>query len=639
MHSATALLIILVAGLASQWVAWRLSLPAIVILIASGLVLGPVSGVVELTMPRQELAELIGLGVAIILFEGGMDLKLAEFRRVGHGIGRLTIIGPPVAWVLGSLAAHYVGGLSWPVAWVLGAILVVTGPTVIQPLLRQARLNNESASLLKWEGIVNDPIGVLLAVLTFQYFTITGSAATRPLVGLAAAVAAAVLGGIGGWVTGFVFRRGLVPEHLKSPILMVLVLIVYWTSNLVQHEAGLLAVTVMGLVVGNMELVEREDLQRFKENLTVILLSILFIVIPSQLDARHLELLDWRIVLFVLAILVVVRPLTILVATIGAPMRQADKYLLAWVAPRGIVAAATAGLFGPAMAASGYSDAEKLLPTVFLVIMTTVIAHGLSIGAVALRLGLAAPNENGLLIVGASPWTRALAQALKKLQIDVLMVDGAYHRLKAARMEGIAVFYGEILSEQAEHRLEAQHLTYLLSATENDFYNALVCKALGHEFGRHRTFQLALHQDTGSETKRLTLQQRGYVAFAPGADFETLHTRLEAGWMVQSTRLTETYRMDQLSQRLGTPGSDWLLLGAVAADGEFRLHSQEQPFKPERNWTVLYFAPEPNSDGAARRNEVAANGDSGQSSLPSGDVSAQTVSKSPSSPKSRSESS
>lgn len=600
LHSAPSLLIILAAGLASQWVAWRIGIPAIVILIAAGLVLGPVTGIVVPAMPGEQLAELIGLGVAIILFEGGMDLKLGEFRRVGHGIRRLTIIGPPVAWLLGSLAAHYVAGLSWPVAWVLGAILVVTGPTVILPLLRQARLNKESASLLKWEGIVNDPIGVLLAVLAFQYFTLLGGGLSRILLGLAGAGAAALLGGLGGWLTGWLFRRGMVPEHLKPSMLLVLVLVVYWVSNLVQHEAGLLGVTVMGLVVGNMDLVEREDLQRFKENLTVILLSILFIVIPSQLQLGQLDLLDGRVLLFVFAILFVVRPLSILIATLGAPMRRADKILLAWIAPRGIVAVATAGIFGPAMAASGYPDAAKLLPIVFLIIMATVLAHGLSIGVLARRLGLAAPGANGLLIVGAWPWTLALAQELKKIEIDVLLVDGAYHRLKTARMEGIEVYYGEILSEHAEHMLEAQHLTYLLCATENDFYNALVCKAWGHQFGRHRTFQLALHQEASLETKRLTLQQRGYIAFAPEANFETLHRHLDDGWIVQSTRLSDTYDMGQFRQRLGTPADDWLLLGAVTPDGEFRLYSEEQAFEPEAGWNVLYFAPSPKNETAAQ---------------------------------------
>jgi CPA1 family monovalent cation:H+ antiporter len=199
MHIATLTLIVLAAGLASQWLAWQLRLPAIVILIASGLVLGPISGVIDLALPPKELTELIGLGVAIILFEGGMDLKVGEFRRVGHGVARLTTIGPLLAWLLGALAAHFVAGLTWPVAIVLGAILVVTGPTVILPLLRQARLNKESASLLKWEGIVNDPAGVLLAVLAFQYFTVSGEDWSAVFLDLGKAISiAALLGGAGG---------------------------------------------------------------------------------------------------------------------------------------------------------------------------------------------------------------------------------------------------------------------------------------------------------------------------------------------------------------------------------------------------------------------------------------------------------
>ncbi|MCC7034369.1 MAG: sodium:proton antiporter [Acidobacteria bacterium] len=591
MHAAASLLIILVAGLLSQWLAWWIGLPAIVVLIAAGLVLGPVSGTVAPGIPQAELTEIIGLGVAIILFEGGMDLKLAEFRRVGKGVRRLTVAAPPLAWVLGTLAGYFVGGMSWPVAVVLGAILVVTGPTVILPLLRQARLNKESASLLKWEGIVNDPVGVLLAVLSFQYFTI-GGGWDRTAAGVGAAIgAAAVLGGAGGWLVGSVYRRGLVPEHLKAPILMVLVLVVYWASNLVQHEAGLLSVTLMGLVIGNMQLVEREALQRFKEHLTVVLLSVLFVVIPSQLQAEQLALLDWRTLGFVLAVLIVVRPLSILLATIGGPIRPQDRALLAWIAPRGIVAAATAGIFGPELVTAGYADAARLLPVTFAVIIATVLAHGLTIAPLARRLGLASRSANGLLIVGVTPWSRALGAALKKLEIDVLMVDGAYHRLKDARMAGLDVYYGEILSEHAEHTLETQHLSHVLCATENDFYNALACKALGLRYGRHRTFQLATPQASGEELRRLTLQQRGYFAFDPGATFDLLHERLSGGWAVQATKLSPQFGWAELTDRLGTPIEQWILLGAITPAGVFRLYSKEQHFKLATGWTAIYFAP------------------------------------------------
>lgn len=593
MHTATLLLIMLTAGLGSQWIAWRFGLPAIVVLITSGLLLGPVSGVIQLQLSQAELTELIGLGVAIILFEGGMDLKLGEVRRVGHGVGRLTILGPPLAWVFGALAAHFIAGLSWPVSWVLGAILVVTGPTVILPLLRQARLNNESASLLKWEGIVNDPVGVLLAVLTFQYFTLAGSDWAQVVTGLGAAIAvAALLGGLGGWLTGWFFRRGGVPSHLKAPLLMALVLAAYWVSNLVQHEAGLLTVTVMGLVIGNMKLVEREPLRYFKENLTVVLLSVLFIVIPSQLKIEQLELLDLRVAAFVLSILLLVRPLTIALATLGAPMRGRDKLLLAWIAPRGIVAAATAGIFGPALVAAGYPDADIILPLVFLIIILTVLAHGLTLGPLARRMSLAAQEENGLLIVGASPWSLALAKTLKDLKMDVVVSDGSYQRLKPIRMNGIKVYYGEILSEHAEHELDDEHLSYLLCATDNHFYNALVCKAQGAEFGHHRTFQLAPQMEADQEQKRLTLQQRGYFAFEPPTDFCTLQQRLEDGWTVQFTRLSEDFDFNKLKSRLGEPGDDWLLLGGVSPQGTLLIYSNEQPFKMSTGWTLLYFSQE-----------------------------------------------
>ena len=616
MHAAPLFLLVLAAGISSQWVSWRIGIPAIVVLIATGLVLGPVTGLVETGLAKDDIAELIGLGVSIILFEGGMNLKLGELRSTGQGIRRLTVLGPPLAWGFGTLAAHYVAGLSWPVSVVLGAILVVTGPTVIGPLLRQARLDKEASSLLKWEGIVNDPVGVLLAVLTFQYLTLPDGSLAKTAAALGSAIAvAALLGGLGGYATGWLYRRGAVPEHLKAPLLIVLVPVVFWASNLVQHEAGLLSVTMMGMVLGNMKLVEREALQESLENLTVLLLSVLFIVIPAQLQASQLGLLDWRMAAFVLVVLFVVRPLTVGLATLGAPMRRNDKLLLGWIAPRGIVAAATAGLFGPALEAAGYADAGKLMPLVFLVIMVTVLAHGFSIGRLARRLNLAAKDDNGLLIVGASRFTLALAAALKRLGQEVMVVDGTYTRLKEARMQGVEVYYGEILSDHAEHHLETQHLNHMLAATDNDFYNALVCKGKGRSFGHHRTFQLGTSRGNEPELKRLTLQQRGYFAFDPGASFDLLELHLAEGWSIGTRKLTDSHGWDEFAEGRGERGEAWFLLGAVTPDGLLRIYSTEQRFKLEAGWTALYFgppvpaAPQPSAASAAASIPAPSSGD------------------------------
>ena len=592
MHTASLLLIVLAAGLVSQWLASLLRLPGIVVLIPAGILLGPVFGVLEFELGSEQLTELIGLGVAIILFEGGMDLKLAELKKAGRGVGRLVALGVPLTWVMTAGAAHWMLGLSWPTALVLGAILVVTGPTVIQPILRYARLNQESASLLKWEGIVNDPIGVLLAVLTYQYFTLSGEGFSDTALALGSAVLVALLlGGVGGWLIGRLYQRGAVPEHLKPPLLMVLVLLVHTASNQVQHEAGLLSVTLMGMVLGNVKLAGREDLQRFKENLTVVLVSVLFIVITARLEFDQLLLLDWRAGLFVLAVMALIRPIAVGLSTLGAGMRGADRVLLGWIAPRGIVAAATAGLFGPEMVAAGYTDAAILLPLVFAVIIATVICHGLTLGAMGRKLDLAAPDNNGVLIVGASPFSLELARVLKQLDLGVVMVDGVYRRLKPARMAGIDVYFGEILSEHAEHSLATHHLGHLLCATPNDFYNALVCNALGARFGRHRTLQLATAEEAHSESRRLTADQRGHFAFGDTCDFNWLQERVDEGWTVQATRLAEDFGLDELSDRLGEPGQDWLLLGCVRPSGAPRLYSSELPFEPENGWRVLYFAP------------------------------------------------
>lgn len=601
------LLLILVTGLLSQWLAWRLRLPAIVMLIAAGVIVGPVTGLLHVSADTDNLNALIGLGVAIILFEGGMDLELREFHRVGRGIGRLVLLAPPLAWGLGTLCAHYLGGLSWPVSLVLAAILVVTGPTVIMPMLRYARLNQDSASLLKWEGIVNDPVGVLLAVLTYQYFTYAGTSWKETLIAVALAILSAIiLGGLGGLAVGRLFQRGYVPEHLKPPLLMVWVLVVYELANLVQHEAGLLAVTLMGLVLGNMALGSREELRRFKENLTIVLVSSLFVVLTARLNPAVLWSLNWRTIFLVLGFLFLVRPLSIWIATLWAPVRREDRKLLAWIAPRGIVAAATAGLFGPGLVEAGYVDAEILLPTVFTIIICTVLAHGLTLGRWAAHLKLSSPADTGLLIVGASPWSVALAKALRSAKLEVLIVDGVWSRLKEARMSNLNFYYGEILSEHARDLVATQHLNAVLCATRNDFYNALVCRALARQFGQHHSLQLPTQQEASQESRRLTRQQRGLLAFDGESGFDRLNQLLESGWQILITRLSDEYTWKDYR---GGQNDGRILLGALDPKGAIHLQSSKLPLNPKAGWRVISFGPARKSAAAEATSSETSNTD------------------------------
>jgi NhaP-type Na+/H+ or K+/H+ antiporter len=591
-HLADTLVLIAVLGMGAQWLAWRLHLPAIVLLALAGLVVGPIAGWLNPTADLGPLLPVfIKLGVAIILFEGGLNLKLHELKTAATGVKRLVMFGGPLVWILGTGAAHYVGGLSWPVSLVFGAIAVVTGPTVILPLLRQARLKRRPASYLKWEGIINDPIGALLAILIFQHFVFahTGSTLTGELWGIGAAVALAVALGVGGgWLLARIFVRGFVPEFLKPPIILAMALAVYSIANLVQEEAGLLAITIFGLVLGNMQLPSIDELRRFKEYITIILVSGVFILLTADLDPALLAHLHWRSALLLAAVLFVVRPLAVFAATLGTDMPWRERLLVGWIAPRGIVAAAVAGVFAPEMVAIGYADAALLVPLVFSLVLLTVFVHGFSLGWIARRLGLASTARNGVLIVGGSPWSTALSIMLKEMKIPVLLVDWSWHRLRAARLDGISVYFGEILSERAEESVELNEIGSLLAATDNDAYNALVCTRFAADLGRSRVFQLPMYAADEQDPRGVARTLRGSIAFGENAQYEELVRRTYQGWEFQKTRFTENYTYETYLQESPREAVPVLLVRGETAV-QFVLASE--PPEPKPDDVLVSFVP------------------------------------------------
>lgn len=592
-HIVVAIVTVAGVGIAAQWLAWRLKLPAIVLLASAGLVMGPGLGWISPSADFGEyLRPVVSLCVAIILFEGGLSLQLSELKEAARGVRRLVYLGVPLAWTCSTLCARYIGGLDWPVSLVFGAIMVVTGPTVIMPMLRQAALNRRTASYLKWEGIVNDPIGALLAVLVFQFFIFqrSGSGWDEVLEGIGLAIACGiVLGGAGGWAIARAFRSGWVPEYLKSPVLLGLVLVVYAVSDVVQQEAGLLAVTIMGIVVGNMDLPGISDMKRFKEYITIMLVSVVFVSLTADLDAGSLVNIGWHGIALVAAIMLLARPVAIMLATTGAGMQFNERLLLSWIAPRGIVAAATAGLMGPRLVDAGYS-AEALLPLVFAIIFATVFSHGLTINWLAARLGLSSRHRDGVMIVGASPWTVSLAQVLRDMKVNVLLADTSWHNLREARLSGIPVFYGEILSEFAEESLELAHVRTVLAATRNDAYNALVCTALAPEIGQRNVLQLAMGGgDYEEDPKALARPRRGNVAFDTDADFEVLWRNLVRGWKFSKTRISENYTYEQFC---ADRHADAMEILTMDEDGIVSLVMAEHASEPGKGVTIVTFAAE-----------------------------------------------
>ncbi|MEM7465359.1 MAG: cation:proton antiporter [Pseudomonadota bacterium] len=581
--------IVACAGVFAQWIAWRFRFPAIVVLTMLGLILGPVSNVVD---PEAIFGDLlrpfVQLAVAVILFEGGLNLHWHELKDSGKGVRRLISAGLILSFIFGSLAARYVGGLSWPVATVFGAIIVVTGPTVIMPLLRQARLRPRTASILKWEGIVNDPLGALLAVVLFEYWVSSGPNTHGIGFGfelVAALFAAAATGAAVGYGLGKAYPRGIVPEYLKGPMMLAAVFLVYAIGNMLHEEAGLVSTTVLGLVMGNMRLPSIDELRRFKEYITVVLVSGLFIVLTANLKPDLLAEIDTRSWMLLFLVIFVIRPVVIFLATIGADMDIKDRILVGWIAPRGIVAAAVAGAFSIKMIDAGYSDAVKLLPLIFALILLTVTLHGFSIGFVARRLGIASEHQNGMVIVGASPWSIELAKKLNEMDVPVLLVDSSWHRLRPARLAGLPIYFGQLVSESADETFDVSSMGYIFAATDNDAYNALVCTRFANEFERQRVFQLPMPSQAQHETKGFTPALRGRLAFQDEAVDEEILRRYFQGWRFQKTKITEEYTFENYLADVEEQNFARLI---IKANGDLKLNHE---IVPDAGDTVINFLP------------------------------------------------
>ena len=584
------------AGVAAQWVSWRLRLPAIVLLLLAGVVMGPATGFLE---PQRDFGELfrplVAIAVAIILFEGGITLKLEEIRHSSAGVRRLVMIGAPLGWVLGMFACVYVAGLDWPAATILGGLFIVTGPTVIMPLLRQAKLAPRSAALLRWEAIVNDPIGALFAVIAFEIGIVSQAiplAEHGDAFGLIlrAAFAFAFAIGFGYFLARAVvwlFNQRLAPEYLKSPILLVAVLIGYEASQLLLEESGLLTVTVMGLTIANSKLASLSEIKRFKEIITVLLVSGVFIMLTATLDADAMAAFDWSVVWYVVVMLFLVRPATVFLATIGSGLHFNERLLVAWIAPRGVVAVAVAGFFAAELTAAGSPDGSKMTAIAFAMVFATVILHGFTLAPLARALGLASAKQSGVLFVGGGPFVTQLGQLLKEAELPVLIADQNWVALREARQAGLPTFYGEILSETAEHSVDFNPYGVLIAATLNDSYNTLVCTDFGPEIGRGAVRQLSPANEMGPERLAVSHTLGGIPLFSAELTGLEIRRRMNAGWKVKMTKLSEKFGLqDALAE------NDAVFLGVIRPSGalEFTEPGVELEAKPEDR-AILFSKP------------------------------------------------
>ena len=516
---------IIILGILAQWVAWKFKIPAILPLIMIGLLVGPISTLISADgtqwlqpiwngekglFPGENLFYFVSLAVGIILFEGGLTLKRDEISKVGPAIGKLISIGAAITFIGAGAAAHYIFGLDWRISFLFSALIIVTGPTVISPILRNIPLKKDVAAVLRWEGILIDPIGALVAVLVYEFIGVEGDSGytKQALLDFGKIVLIGMSFGItAGYALYFAIKKKLVPHYLSNVVALTMVMAVFVISDLFAHESGLLAVVVMGMFLGNSDLPSLKELLYFKESLSVLLVSILFILLAANISIEDLLLVyNWKTAILLAIIIIILRPLTVFASTTGSSLKVNEKLFISWVGPRGIVAAGISSLFGTKLVTKGVVGAEYITPLVFAVVLITVILNATTARLVAGWMGVYLKKSEGILIVGASKASRLIATYLHKNERHVVLVDSNQLNINKAKELGLEAFTANIYTDDLTDNIELNDVGYILAMTGSDEINKQAINRFEKYFGENGTFRL-ITSDEMKKNKNLSIKE------------------------------------------------------------------------------------------------------------------------------------
>lgn len=582
LNPASYLALVLVVASLCQWAAWHLRVPSILLLLIAGFGLGQLV-TPDAVLGRDVLFGAVTLAVGIILFEGSMTLRFRDVRDLGRPVLRLFTLTPLIAWAMITGAAWLLG-FALELALLVGAILIVTGPTVIAPILRMLRPTRRVAALLKWEGIVVDPIGAILAVLVFQGVLLGRDGQPLPLLigSLLLTIVIAVVLGLGlGWILDLLMRRHLIPDFLHGVVFLAAAVGALVVSNAIQSESGLLTVTILGIFLGNRPELHLRHVEEFTEHLQVLLVGVLFVMLAGRIAPDAVAAIAPRGLIFVAILVLLVRPLSILVGLWGTPVTRQERILLSFMAPRGIVAAAIASIFGleflhaaertaqaaaqatgdEALALQVRADslrhlaeqAEDLVPLVFFVIVCTVAIYGLGVGRLAERLGLATASPQGVVFVGGAAWMVEAAKALDEAKVTTTLVSRDYAKLAGARQAGLRSVTANILSDYAVKDMELPGIKSLIAGTPDDEMNATAAREFAHVLGRANVYQIArTDEGHGGPTRTQAAPHlSARPCFQPPRTHDEFHELIEAGFTMKTTRLTEEFTLDDFRARRG----------------------------------------------------------------------------------------
>ena len=500
---------IIILGILAQWVAWKLKIPAILPLILIGLLVGPIAAEFlndgtkwiepiwngeKGLFPGDGLYYFVSLAISIILFEGGLTLKMGEIKNVGPVITKLITLGSIVTFFGAAVAVHYLFELDWELAFLFSGLIIVTGPTVITPILRNIPLKKDVSTVLKWEGILIDPIGALVAVLVFEFIFVGGCGGftKTALIEFGKII-------LFGSTFGFTFAHALdflinkkwIPHYLMNVFALAAVLGVFVLSDNFAHESGLLSVVIMGMVLGNKNAPYLKELLYFKESLSVLLISVLFILLSANIDMDNLLLLaNWKTAALFSIVVFVIRPIGVFLSTYKSSLTLNEKLFISWVGPRGIVAAGIASLFGSKLMAEDVVGADYITPLVFMIVLGTVLLNATTARLFAKMVGVFLMNSNGILIVGASKVSRLLGHYLETNGRHVVLIDSNQNNIKKAHELGLEAFDANIYSDKLTDNIELNDVGYLMALTGNTEINKYAINKFSKQFGENGSFRL-----------------------------------------------------------------------------------------------------------------------------------------------------
>ncbi|AOE49772.1 cation:proton antiporter [Kangiella sediminilitoris] len=582
---------ILALGIGAQWLGWYLKQPSILFLLLIGIIIGPILGLFN---PDEALGDLlfpfISLGVAVILFEGSLTLEFHEVKSHGRVVQMLVSVGVLITIIIVSVAAYFLFDMDPKIAILFGALVCVTGPTVIVPILRSLRPNKNISNILRWEGIIIDPIGAIAVVLVYEYIISGGSGDHALLVFGKILLVSILIGLIGAYILAQLFKRHLIPEYLRNVFALAYVLLLFSISNHIEHESGLLTVTILGVALANWPKFEKEDLLDFKESLSLLLISVLFIVLAARLNLDSLMSIGIPSLILLAVVMFVARPISVWTSSIGSRLKFNEKLMISWIGPRGIVAAAISSLFAIKLAEYNLAGTEYLVPLVFVVIIGTVLIQSLTAKPIGNLLKVRETSDNGVLIIGSNPVALKVAQSLKDSGFDVIMAHNNYTNISRARMEGIKTYFGNPVSDHADRHLDLVGFGHLFAMSMDRELNTLCEINYRHAFGKKNIYRLRYNDDKFKNERqdRNEYWQSPWL-FGESINYGKLASMIANNAKIKITNITDNYSYEQYR----ADNKNYVALYMIDKSGSLKIFCSETGENIPRGTKIISLVIEP----------------------------------------------